>query len=64
MYICNVRVNDDDDYDNNNNSNTLSIRNLVANVDCQMDHQYRIISVRDCSCFRTPVINCAMTGPQ
>ena len=58
MYICIVRVNDDD-----GNSNTLSIRNLVANADCQRDSQCRVISVSDYSCFRTPVMNCTVTGP-
>ena len=65
--ICSVRVNDDDDDndddDNNNNNNKLSIRNLVANADCQRDRQCRIISTSDNSCFRTTVIYCTMTGP-
>ena len=59
--FCIVRVNDDDDDGDNNN--TLFIRNLVANADCQRDHQCRIISMSDSSCFRTSVINCTMTGP-
>jgi len=42
---------DDDDNNNNNNNNTLSIRSLVANVDCQRGHQCRIISMSDNSCL-------------